>query len=96
MSALGTGVGFKIPTNTPMREACARARRAFWGQRGIFEREGPMDKKIRLFERTVQATALWNGGTYVPQKQGLHSLNACQIKLIRAMRGAPHFATGPG
>ena len=86
ISALGTGVGFKIPSNTPQREACARARGAFWGQRALFEREGPIDLKMRLFERTVQAKALWNAGVFVPQKQGLQSLSACQIKLIRAMR----------
>ena len=42
--------------------------------------------KMRLFERTVQAKALWNAGVFLPQKQGLQSLNACQIKLVRAMR----------
>ena len=86
VAALGTGVGFRIPSNTPLREACARARGAFWGQRAIFEREGSIVQKVRLFERTVQAKALWNAGVFLPQKQGLQSLNACQIKLIRAMR----------
>jgi hypothetical protein len=76
VSALGTGVGFRIPVNTPMREACARARGAYWAQRALFQRDAPIGKRMQLFERTAQATALWNAGTYVPQKQGLQMLNA--------------------
>ena len=87
VSALGTGVGYRIPVNTPIREACARARGAFWGQKALFVREGPIAKKIQLFERTVQATAMWNAGVFMPQKQGMQSLNACQAKLVRSMRG---------
>ena len=93
VSALGTPLGIRVPLNTPIREACARARGAFWAQSGVLLQDVPLLPRYKLFEKTVQAAGLWNAGCFPIQRQGLQMLNACQHKLLRRLRG---FKRAPG
>ena len=87
MAALGTPIGFQTAANVPIREACAKARGAFWAQTGVLLQDSPLPLRYKMFVKTVQSAALWNAGCFPIQKQGLQLLNACQHKLLRRLKG---------
>ena len=78
------GIGFRVGANSkePLQGTWQRAKNKFWSAKHLLLADAPLPGRMRLLDRIVGGSILWNACAFPPQTNALEAINSLMNQLV--------------